>query len=112
MRLALLSWSAVCLCSDCCVNAPCVLLMQVGRLLHSLHIDPRALPQQQPDGASWDAVFSTAGDPRLRHPSAAADVAAGSQLSARTGVPNGCNTCQRFFMPSFRLRFACYIMQH
>ena len=62
---------------------------QVGRLLHSLQIDPRALPGA-PDQAAWDAAFKSASDPRLRHPSAAADVAAGSQLGARAGAPNGC----------------------
>ncbi len=88
----------------------------MGRLLHSLHIDPRTLPGL-PDAASWDAVFRAGGDARLRHPSAAADVAAGSQLAARAGAPNGCAarpsvpyTVRKFFSwQSCRTRCTCVL---
>ena len=61
--------------------------VQVGRLLHSLNIDPRSLPGR-PDAAAWDSIFQE-GASRFRPP-LAADVAANAQLGHAAGPANGC----------------------
>ncbi|KAK9917532.1 hypothetical protein WJX75_005407 [Coccomyxa subellipsoidea] len=59
---------------------------QVGRLLHSLNINPRSLPGR-PDAAAWDSIFQE-GASRFRPP-LAADVAANAQLGHAAGPANG-----------------------
>ncbi|CAL8464869.1 g4404 [Coccomyxa elongata] len=59
---------------------------QVGRLLHSLSIDPRNLPGR-PDAAAWETVFQE-GRSRLLGP-LAADVAANAQFGHTARTANG-----------------------
>lgn len=61
--------------------------MQVGRLLHSLNIDPRSLPGR-PDAAAWETIFQK-GRSRLPGP-LAADVAANAQVGHTSQTANGC----------------------
>ena len=70
-------------------SSRCVLsCLQVGHLLHSLHIDPQQLPGQ-PDMAAFDAIYK-AGALHHAHPSAAAEHAANAQHMARLqGSANG-----------------------
>lgn len=62
--------------------------VQVGHLLHSLHIDPRQLPGQ-PDLAAFEDIYK-AGALHHAHPSAAAEHAANAQrLAQLQGPANG-----------------------
>ena len=59
----------------------------MGRLLHSLNIDPQSLPGQ-PDAAAWETVFQE-GRSRLMRP-LAADVAANAQFGHTARAADGC----------------------
>lgn len=51
------------------------------QLLHSLNINPMALPVQQPGQAGWDSIYAL-GMPHLTEPTAAAELAAAGQMAA------------------------------
>ena len=57
---------------------------QVGRLLAALNIDPHQLPAEGPGlgAASWDRIYGAAA-PRLGHPSAVSEHAAGAAMAAQ-----------------------------
>ncbi len=70
-----------------------VLDVQVGRLLHSLNIDPRSLPGRA-DAAAWDSIYQE-GASRFSLP-LAADVAANAQLGHAAGAANGCVSAPQY----------------
>lgn len=56
-------------------------MLQVGRLLESLNIDPRVLPAHA-HPRSWDALFQQGSQQGMGHPPASHEVAAAGRMAA------------------------------